>query len=446
MPKTILFSPIGGNDPVSSANEADGSMLHICRHYKPDVVYLYLSAEMVERSRNDNRYRYCIQKLGEKIGHNFEVHQIERETLEDVHEYDFYYKEFREIIDEIQDHMETEDRLLINIASGTPAMKSELLVAAVLSEFHIIPIQVITPTRRINTHKGEDADYDPEYYWELDKDNEEGSENRCIEVKCPNLVATIKKNIIMRHVNSYDYTAALSLAHEISGDLSEKTIDLIELAIARQQLDLSKVAKIENKYGFHILKQLPSDQKYIFEYGLTLGIKLERKEYADFIRAISPLLTDLFTDILKAECGIDITNYCVQKYNVMKLSDRKLSTDSLGRELLSVLNSSFSNSFRESPLAASNLEPLLRHYIKDTKVLQDIVDIREIEEKARNIAAHEIISINDDSISKILGRPITMQQIYGIIKRLIVRAKIKITRTDWDAYNDMNQIITEELL
>ena len=44
--KKILFSPIGGTDPIS--NFRDGAMLHICRIYKPDIVYLYLSKEMCE--------------------------------------------------------------------------------------------------------------------------------------------------------------------------------------------------------------------------------------------------------------------------------------------------------------------------------------------------------------------------------------------------------------
>ena len=43
MGKKILFSPVGGTDPVSENNYRDGSMLHICRHYKPDKVILYLS-------------------------------------------------------------------------------------------------------------------------------------------------------------------------------------------------------------------------------------------------------------------------------------------------------------------------------------------------------------------------------------------------------------------
>lgn len=48
----ILFSPIGGSDPIR--NFRDGSMLHICRYYLPDKVILYLTGEMYQHHLQDN--------------------------------------------------------------------------------------------------------------------------------------------------------------------------------------------------------------------------------------------------------------------------------------------------------------------------------------------------------------------------------------------------------
>ena len=55
MNRTILFTPVGGTDPISSTNGHDGSMLHICRQYKPDEVVLYMSKEMLDFQEQDNR-------------------------------------------------------------------------------------------------------------------------------------------------------------------------------------------------------------------------------------------------------------------------------------------------------------------------------------------------------------------------------------------------------
>lgn len=132
MNKKILFSPVGGTDPIRYFR--DGSMLHICRHYRPDIVYLYLSQEMMEYHKKDNRYADSIKRLGEYINHSFEIHLIERESLTDVQQYDYFYEDFRQEIQKIEQEMDSCDILLLNMASGTPAMKSALLVMATFAK------------------------------------------------------------------------------------------------------------------------------------------------------------------------------------------------------------------------------------------------------------------------------------------------------------------------
>lgn len=114
MAKRILFSPIGTTDPIK--NYKDGSMLHICRKYKPDKVYLYLSAEMMEHHKEDNRYVYCIEKLSEMIGKEIEVECIFRLELKNVQVYDVFYEDFRGIIRDIEKEMSDGDELIVNIA------------------------------------------------------------------------------------------------------------------------------------------------------------------------------------------------------------------------------------------------------------------------------------------------------------------------------------------
>lgn len=145
----ILFSPLGGTDPIS--NFSDGSMLHICRVYKPDVVFLYLSKEMCEFHKKDDRYLYCIRKLSELIDHKFEVKLIERPELENVYEFDFFYKEFESLLREI--HRQYDGEILLNVSSGTPAMKNALNILSELMGIRLSPIQVVTPEGKINSHE-----------------------------------------------------------------------------------------------------------------------------------------------------------------------------------------------------------------------------------------------------------------------------------------------------
>ena len=113
----ILFSPLGGTDPIS--NFRDGSTSHICRIYKPDIVILYMSKEMYDYHVKDNRYLYCLDKLSELIDHKFEVKLIERPELTEVQDFDYFYQEFETLLREI--HKEYEGEILLNISSWNPS-------------------------------------------------------------------------------------------------------------------------------------------------------------------------------------------------------------------------------------------------------------------------------------------------------------------------------------
>ena len=151
MNEVILFSPIGGTDPISNYNCYDGSMLHIARYYRPTRIILYMSKRMLEWQAQDDRYRYALNKLFEMQGRTgVEIKEIKKSELTDVQEFDFFYEEFRKILMAIREKMDDSDQLLINVSSGTPAMKSGLLVLQTLGEIPSKTIQVITPARDLS--------------------------------------------------------------------------------------------------------------------------------------------------------------------------------------------------------------------------------------------------------------------------------------------------------
>ena len=403
---------------------------------------------MIERHRRDDRYRYCINKLGEMLNHHFDIRLIEREDLVEVQDYDYYYEDFRAIVNKIEKEMDVEDVLLANIASGTPAMKSALLFLATISNYKFLPIQVSTPSKSITEHKGKDLDYDVEYYWEFNNDNKANWINRCKEIVCPNLVTLLKKDIIKKHINSYDYAAALSVAEEIKESISDESYQLLRAAVCRLQLDLPKVTAITNKIRVDIIPVKESKQSSIFEYALAMKIKIEHKEYGDFIRAISPIITDLFELVLKEQCKIDVYSYCICNKGVWFWSINKLKQNDKGKEILNILNKEFSNKggLRDKTIIyASNLKPLLVHYLKDDTLINNVVILRDIEAKVRNLAAHEIVSITDEKLEKILEMPIKINKIFSLIKSMVVAARIRVTDKEWQSYDEMNRMIEKML-
>ena len=388
MGKKYLFSPVGNTDPIKYFH--DGSLLHICRHYQPDVVYLYLSKEMIENHKKDNRYVRSVELLSEKINHNIEVHVIENSDMIDVQQYDVFFTEFRKIIGEIEKQKNNEDILLVNMASGTPAMKSALLVMATLAEYRFIPIQVSTPKKKGNLEYEDRDDYDVETNWELNEDNRSEAENRCHEIKCMNLMRLLKIDIIKKHLLSYDYRAALEVGKDIKDDISPEIYNWLEAAAARSVLDWNKMNKALPK-GNGIVTPVKTDdvKRSLFEYTLILDLKLKRGEYADFIRAFTPL-------------GVDLMEvYSIQLVNLI---EAKCSDDLLkqrARELVTV------------------------------------------EQNTRNIAAHNIVSVTEKWVKEQTGKSVS--EIIWLIKYICSRVKINIREENWNSYDKMNTHIIKLL-
>ena len=455
--KKYFFSPIGGNDPVSSATERDGSMLHICRQYKPDEVYLYLSREMVVRHRKDNRYCYCIEKLGEQLNHHFEVHCIEDSDNSEVQEYDYYYDAFEPYLQKIKRQMEEGDILLVNVSSGTPAMKSALVLFAVLDERRIVPIQVTTPEKSINKHPGKDPDYDPEYYWEINEDNKENAENRCKQPQLFHFDYRIKRQSLIRYLQNYNYAAAMTLGEELKEDLPDGVRECLEYAVARMQLDLGRMKKLLRSFSKRereILCPLWSengadDQRMsIYEYALGMKIKIRNKEYADFSRSISPILTDLFEGLLKEKCGINVAPYIVENAQKVRVWDTELlEKEQQGQEWIGLMEEKFGGKLRNhTPLAASNLESLLLHYLKDEKLKEEVRQLRMIEGTMRNLAAHEIISVTDENFGDhFKDNPnFSVHEAYREIQHM-TQMVLNFKSELWDAYDKMNELICSKL-
>lgn len=438
MKKKILFSPIGGTDPIKYFR--DGSMLHICRVYKPDVIYLYLSHEMLVMHQKDNRYVYSIEKLGELLNHSFEIKIIERDELIDVQQYDVFYKDFREIIKNIESDMDSDDELIINMASGTPAMKSALLVMATLAEYRFLPIQVSTPKKKINSESEERENYEVEVQWELNEDNSSEFENRCEEVKCLNLMKLLKLDLIKKHISAYDYTAAKMIAKEIEDEISTEAYKLIEIASERIKLNRSKISKLMKDVSADIFPIKDGKYQKVFEYVLGLGIKLKKEEYADFIRGITPLVVDLMESILERNCNLKVSDYC----SVDKTGRRRWDKSKLEKAgLLTVLNEKFGGNFKGGDIYSIQIACLIKYKSDDLNLKQKIDDIVKVEGKVRNVAAHQIVSVTDEWFRDMTGK--SAYEIYSLLKYLTKSAGVPIKNEYWSSYDIMNEKIIELL-
>jgi len=437
--KKILFSPVGGTDPIT--NQRDGAMLHICRNENPDEVYLYMSKEMCEFNDIDNRYSYCINKLGELLGHSFNVHTIRREELTEVHKFDYFYTDFNKCLSDII-HENEDSKVILNVSSGTPAMKSALQTMAAVSSNDVIPIQVSTPTKKINTKEEDRQEYDVELQWEFNEDNLEGQENRCSVSEYSNYIDEIKKGFIRTHITAYDYKAAIGVANTIKGKVSKDLITLLQVAHWRTQLKISAINKELQGSKYMIFPIREGDKQSIFEYILNMKIKVEKEEYADFIRALSPVISDLFELTIKNKCSIRIEDYCDTRknegYEHFVWNEKKLERN---ESLYVIIKRSPESRINGTPIYSSQLFTIVEQFCKDDHVMELCRTLRDVESTARNIAAHQIVSLDDSIIEKMTGKK--SKSILEILRKLANQNGMKITNEAWESYEEMNDAIMQ---
>ena len=439
--KKILFSAVGGHDPVASYH--DGAILHICRKYKPDQVYLYYSKEMIGRKRQDNRYEKALELLQEEL--NFKIEKIvaiEKEELEDVHKFDSFYIEFEDILNNILSE-NADCELMVNLSSGTPAIKNALNIVAVLSRTKIKAIQVSTPNLSENPKEDNPQKYDLETFWELNEDRKIDVTDRCVELENLNLLTKIKKEVIIKMLNAYDYNGALLVAEDIEVYLSDEAMKLLRFARHRAMLDESSMSKLNIGDKIYTVPIRDGGKRKIFEYLLWLQLKQEKGDYADFIRGITPVVFALFEECLKKYEKIDLKNYCREGNDgVYRLDNNKFDQSEKGRKYkLAICECLNVNELSRVAYSEKHIMAILRYSCNNPELILKLEEIIEIEKNARHIAAHQIVSVTDEWIKKRTN--FTSKQILNKLENIAIQSGISIQKELWNSYNEMNGKIIE---
>ena len=440
----ILFSPIGTTDPISKNNYKDGSMLHIARVYKPDKIVLYMSKEMLELQEKDDRFRYCIRELDKLNSTHTEIEIIERPDLTKVNEFDFFYEDFKEILDGYAKNLTSADKLLLNISSGTPQMKSGLAVLQTMLGYENCElIQVVTPEGKSNTHKQGDCSID--LLWEYCEDNDKDNfDNRCRVVACPSLSTIKMEEIIKKHILAYDYTAALLIAEELSPKGTDSYIHLLRYAKARLQLNEIEVKNLQSEYNeCDFLPVKKTEQRKVVEYALALDIKRKRGEYADFLRAITPLLVELFNNVLKNCFRYDLKDYTETARGEFRWKDIDVNEEL--NKLIS--EEDWKIYYRKKPVSYYHLYIIMKNIPKtdeQMKAFEISEKLKEVEQKIRNKAAHQMVCVTENIIQEITN--MTSDGIMKKIRELFTYSDINIPKQGgWNSYELMNDSIISKI-
>lgn len=303
--RSVLFSPVGTTDPISYQRE--GALLHICRHYHPECVVLYLSQEMLAQQQKDDRYRRSLRLLAEEEGFETEILCEERPEMDSPHLFDVFYEDFERCIHTLHERYPGR-RILLNLSSGTTAMKSALAVLPYLLDLPVCGIQVSSPQKAHNDKREPLQEYDVDLAWEynLDRKSEEFAD-RCEEPKMENLRAKLQRRTLEAHLKVYDYTAALEAGLQMGKLLPGGARELLQAAALRARNEWKKIAPPLRE---RLIAPGSLEEKAILEYTFSLQALQQRGEVAEFLRGLTPALYQLSLYALKKLAKIDLEACC----------------------------------------------------------------------------------------------------------------------------------------
>ncbi|SDV99235.1 CRISPR type III-A/MTUBE-associated protein Csm6 [Kandleria vitulina] len=434
----VLLSGLGRSDPMTEFDNGkvfDSSCLHIIRHYMPDKVYLLYSKEMCDNEEKDNRYETSIRLLCESFGKSIEIKKYLDHDLVDVFVFDIFIDYFDNIIKDIINENGEDVEILLNVSSGTPAMKSALQTLAAISKYNCVPLQVVDPTKGNKDRIVNRKDYDAKLLFSFNEDNKKGAKVRVSRSMADDLKFRIQKNSIEAFISESNYDSAFYHASYYKKYFSAEIFDLLEFAKCRSHLEMMDAKKIDYKYHFGLMPYKDSSMQ-IFEYALWLKYKFDNSEYLDFIRGINPFMNETFNQILIVKLNIDLKKYCTDKNN--RLCRNKLA--SKYPDVLKILDDEF-KPYKEGTLSETQMQAIIRKLVQDEELVQAVHELDELRRKIRNTVAHTITSISKPEIEKILGNKLScyVKQIKIILKALGYNLQ------NWDSYEKMNKYILEKI-
>ena len=406
----ILFSPIGTTDPVR--NFRDGGCLHIIRHYlKKGItkVILFYTADIGNIQKEYEPYTRAIKYIAPEL----EIEEIFSE-INEPQLYDSFIEIFPKIIYGLHEKY-PEEKIILNLSSGTPQMKNLLAILSVENDW-TLAVQVNSPQGRANwnlPHISAEEDF-LIMLWDND-DDKKNAENRCIEPPLRVLKLYSDKNKILSLINQYEYDAALTIAKQ-NPNISEDVKNLLKHAALRLKLRTTDAQKILPKYDGKNLFPFSGTQKKLTEYLLTIQSDREVGNLSSVLIKTVPFLYEFLAEYVLHDDKLKIRKSCVEykkKDSPLLETNLELKRDLLKKnnpELLNFLDLKFRSYYEDKFLSERVLKFICEfaaHYSEDKFYTEILTKLQDLEERnvinLRNKIAHIIADVDEKKFKAVTG-------------------------------------------
>lgn len=303
----ILFTCAGTSDPVRG--NRDGGILHIMRYYHPKRVYLFLSQQIADLEAQDHRFEKTFQHMQEVCAAQGIVYQpslfMHNSQLCDASKIDLVEEPLLEYFTSVAAE-NPNCRILLNLSSGTPQMKTLMQFLAVDSPYHVLGVQVDGPQQNKKDQSRTDNEtYNVDYELATNFDDEpdclpEGERrNRTSEPEMFAIKHQRHRHQLLKLLERQDYDAML----DMSQNLPKQLRTLLQHLNARNNLQSEEAYKLSKELtdlGFPLYPAMKSDSHYrdLSEYYLLLRNLQKLGRYSEFVLRLNPFLTELLYTLL----------------------------------------------------------------------------------------------------------------------------------------------------
>ena len=418
MSKKILLTFAGNTDPTRG--EHDGPIIHICRYYKPDKIYLILTKEMEER--NEKPYNIYERAIKENLkDYNPEIIAI-KTGIKDAHHFDIYFNSIYETFETIKKD-EKDAEIYLNMTSGTSQMTTNLLMYYIDSlDLNLIPIQVETYKKQSNqseeNNKTVDKNYDVEAEAICNLDNEEKTRTyRIVEPDLKKYSRILTKNQIEKLLEQYKYEAISELLKRNIFDKNLELSTLVNFAIERTNLkglECNKKLNSLNNKDYNKLYYFTKDKNVtripdwyqIVDFFSLANIKQKTEDISTYTLMLEPIIVKIYLSILKDLMGKNLDELFKRDSNGYKIELRRLE-NGLEEMIKEDLNR---DSLKDNVyISAQVLVSIIKYYLKNNINLANYINVEYFNNLAetlakmktvRNTLAHELKSISREDFNK----------------------------------------------
>lgn len=451
--KCILISAVGKTDPIRS--NYDGPMLHIVRHYQPEKVYLILSDDIAKKEekwgQNETAIHF-LDKQCEVIKDNTEI--------KNPHSYDDLTVDFRRFCEKVKKE-NPERKILLNITSGTPQMKTTLAMIGMGEPEIYTVIQVTSP----EGGKTYGSEFDPEKedlkdWFECDIDNEESDANRCVIPNLYNFRQPMIQFQIQSLLENYNYAGAYTLYNLNRDILPEKLGHLLRHGAKRYNLEFEEAVLEARKCNMsqELFENSRKDITELVDYFNAMQIKVKRGELNDFVLRLEVLAVYLSLFIIEKKMRIPLDDFSTKRKR--KGSETRYLDEQKCKKIMPEIEKYFMENYFEGKShqrfewgrdlngrAAVNIVGYQSEYNeKHAKYKIHVEEMRKwihLSAKVRNPAAHTIIAILPEKIrEEYEGK--SAEMLCANIRKVMVSVLGKeVPKEIFDVFDILNQCCIE---